>query len=285
MSEENELESDIKSSAVVAISSMAAILTGEPSKALRTMVQFLKGLVTVYAIPVEMFIHPGFGSRYLDPITVAASVIVMHVVFGLSLLARLFSYTLPERLRPGSGLVGMGILFMLYCAGLVYHLIRVRRLMKDMKLELDSEDDNPPLSFIRALPKGNNWIRVRAYYEPGLVILLSLTLRILHVLDLYATVFLLFCAGALWVKVQLIGYECWLFRRIARDKEYRSKMLKYIFAGKAAPDTFAGHILTPVETPQERAFVAAELTGMRAEYEHLVTRRNAPNGAIAVENA
>jgi hypothetical protein len=159
--------------------------------------------------------------------------------------------------------------------------------MKDMKLEADSEDDNSALGFMKLLPKGNDWMRVRACYEPLLVITIALTLGIAHVLDAYATLFLIFCASALWFKVQLIRYECWLFIRTARDKEHRSKMLKHIFSGKEAPQTFGGHVLAPVKTPEDRAFVAAELTGMRAEYEHLVTRRNAPkpNGAIAVENA
>lgn len=264
-------------SAVVAMASMAAILSG-PDKLLEKVLEVAKGILTTWAIPVEMWVRPGFGSEYYNPIQVICSLMITQCVFGLSVLLRVGAHMIPEKWRPGSCLIGMGVVLVLYYVTLAYHGWRVSKLMKNMDLEFDSQEDGDTIRAMQALPKGTNWVRARVWYEPSLIIVLSLTLWAVRLMDIYATLFLVFCAVSLWCKAALLTYEAWHYVRGKRNADARGKKLRGIFKGHQAPQTMAGRVLPVVTSPEEMAYVAARMTGMESEYAHLVTKPAEVNG-------
>jgi hypothetical protein len=275
---DEEEQNENQPSPIVAMASMVSILSG-PDKTLEKVIQVGKAIAGTLAIPVEMGMRLNFGSEYQSPIMVICSVIVAHGWYGLTLLIRIFSYAIPEQYRPPSAPIGMGVVMLVYLAGLIYHAVRISKLMRNMPLEEDSEDDGTALPFMAALPKGTNWMRVRVWYEPAFIIVVVSVMWTFRIVDIYATVFIIFCAAMLCIKALLLSYESWHYIRAMKNREVRSERLRNIVTGKDDRQSFGGRAMPVATSPGDRAFVAAAMTGLQSEYAHLVKRQGVNGNA------
>jgi hypothetical protein len=139
----------------------------------------------------------------------------------------------------GGGLIGLGVFSMLFFALNVIHGLRCWWLMLHPEREDFAQWEGNALSLFRYLPYGDRFWMVRIIHEPAFVMLCAAALRIMHILDRYAAIYLATTALFLGVKNSLAWYAEWRHLRLSQDARFAGPLVAAFINGTATDKDLA----------------------------------------------
>ncbi len=180
---------------------------------LRFTISTLRQALGAFTLPAEQVFYPFFGTRYFNPVIAAMAFVATYcaVFFPGFLAYNRDVYThLPVHL--------IKVFYLIYAV----HFVRIIRLMRDPRQEIDSEWEGWPL--LGFLPFAGSWAIRRIIIEPAVVFAFFVFLRINHAF-IFSN-YVLFVAFALALKAALTWYESWIALRDVLDKSHRTSVLQ-----------------------------------------------------------
>lgn len=191
----------------------------------------------IVSAPIEYALRPWFGTRYFDPVQM---LFTNGLMAGLPLAGLLTSH-LPfgGDASTSSGIIGLGMLALLFFIGQAIHCVRIWRRIIDMNREQHSEYEGDALPFFALLPLGKVFWIVRIVWEPLLVIALAIAAHVTLVINGPAMAYLIAAAVSLSVKNALAWYQAWLHLRILLDAKFAGPLMAKAASGKATENELA----------------------------------------------
>ena len=171
-----------------------------------TAVNVIEAFCSVIAMPVELLVRPGFGTRYFALPIFFFSALLMIVMPLLSAMATALVSMIPfSHPVPPVGMFGIDALSKVFFLSLIVHFVRLARRVLNVNLETHSRYEGPPLPLFAILPGGSNFWRVRTVLEPCLIFLTATILQDLFIIQSGLTLYLRCAAFALAMK-SCVGY-------------------------------------------------------------------------------
>jgi hypothetical protein len=207
----------------------------------------------IFVMPVEMALHPFYGSTYCPPVILFFSAVMMIMLPLFSAVAGAVAHMIPLiHVHPPLGMFGIGALSQLFFLGGFIHGIRIWRKMIHPERELISDWEGQPLPIFTMLPK-SSWWTIRIAYEPLFLLVASNLLQDFYILQPSAAHYLMFAAVALAFKEYTAWYLSWRFLRGALNAHDSGPILARIMDNTATDnDRAALHLASiPKDTPDE----------------------------------
>ncbi len=196
-----------------------------------------QNVCSIVTTPIEYALRPFFGTRYFDPIQMLFTWLLMMLLPLLGTTARALRFGAGA--HASTGLIGLATLSILFFVSQAIHGPRIWRRMIHMEREQHSEYEGDALPFFALLPFGGSFWLVRILWEPALVAVLGIALRVIRVIDRPAMVYLLVAAVLLSFKNFLSWYQCWLHLRILMDAKFAGPLVAKAATGKATEKELA----------------------------------------------
>jgi hypothetical protein len=201
-------------------------------------ISFVFNATSIVTLPVEMVLRPAYGSRYVSPVVLFFSAMMMILVpMFFSVMTAVGSMIPFARFRGSIGLIGIWGLSRLFFLGAFIHGFRTWKRMLHPESELISYYEGPPLPFFRILPLSFWQIRIVA--EPAFVFAAAIFLPNFLILEPSAAHFLMFSAICLAMKEYLAWYLQWQFLRGLLDTRNAGPIIAKIIENRATPDELA----------------------------------------------
>jgi hypothetical protein len=199
-------------------------------------IRLAQSFCSILTTPIEYALRPQFGTRYFDPIQLLMTVMLMALLPLFGGAANLIPLGSEA---PAKGLIGLGTVSLLFFAGAAIHGPRLWRRVFHMELERHSQYEGDPLPLFERLPLGQSFWAVRVLWEPALVAVAAIVLRLVMVLDRPAAIYFLICAGALAFKNYLAWYQSWLQLRTLMDTKFAGPLMAKAVTGRATEKELA----------------------------------------------
>ena len=217
------------------------------------MANVVYNVTKIFVMPVEMALHPFYGSTYCPPVILFFSAVMMILLPIFSALAGAAAHLVPLlRFHPPMGMFGIGALSQLFFLGGFIHGLRIWRRMIHPERELISDWEGPPLPIFTMLPKAS-WWTIRIVYEPLFLLIASSLLQDFYILQPSAAHYLMFAAVALAFNQYTAWYISWRFLRTAMNTRNIGPIIARIIDNTASDnDRAALHLASiPKDFPDD----------------------------------
>jgi len=181
------------------------------------MANVVYNVTKIFITPVEMVLHPFYGSTYCPPVILFFSAVMMIFLPIFSALLGAAAHLVPFlKFHAPMGMFGIGTLSQLFFFGGFVHGIRIWRKMIHPERELISDWEGLPLPIFTMLPKAS-WWTIRIIYEPIFLLISANLLQDFYILQPSAAHYLMFAAVALAFNQYTAWYISWRFLRTAMN--------------------------------------------------------------------
>lgn len=190
--------------------------------------------------PVEIFLRPGFGTRFYPPAVTFFASAMMIVGPAFIMLFSNFMHMIPLLNMPAPiGMFSLGDFAKVYFLASMIHGVRLWRRMIHMELEQHSEYEGPALPFFQILPKGKSFWFVRIVLEPAFVFVISIVLADLYIAQTDLVLYLRFAALALLTKNFISWFRAWEYLRRLLDLHITGPLIAKLVSGEASEEELA----------------------------------------------
>lgn len=194
-------------------------------------------IASIFAMPVEIFIRPHFGSQYFFVLTPFLSMIVLSIAAAFTTVAVGVGQMIPfAGIRGPAGIFGLGSMTAVFFLANCIHGVRLWRRMVFMELEDISTNEGPPLPFFKFLPRGESHWVCRVFYEPAFVWLLAGILSTFLIIQGPLVLFLRIAALCLAMKSYVAWYKNWAYVRNLMDVANAAPIVSRILSSTATED-------------------------------------------------
>ena len=194
---------------------------------------------SMVAMPVEILLRIGHGTRYFSPTNFLLSSMMMLFASAFLTVAGSVGHMIPfVQVRGPAGLFSFGSMTELFFIASFIHGLRIWRLMIHPEREMNSMYEGPPLPFFFLLPNAGFWT-IRIIYEPLFVFGLSMVLANLLIIQGPLALYLQVAALMLAMKQFVAWYKFWSLSRNLLDAANVAPIISRIVDNKASDEDMA----------------------------------------------
>jgi len=202
--------------------------------------EFVHALCSVICLPVEVFLRPGYGTRYFPaPITFFSTVMMILLPAIITLFTnfmRMLPLTQPQ---PATGMFGLSDYAHVYFIVAMVHGFRLWRRMLNPAREQHSEYEGPALPVFQWIPRGGSFWFVRIVLEPVTVLIAAVILPDFYIVQADLSLYLKLAALALFAKNFISWFRAWEYIRKILDTRISGPIIGKLIDNEATDEELA----------------------------------------------
>ncbi len=219
---------------------------------LNLMMNMAYNACTIVTMPVEVILHPFYGTRYFQPPVMLMTFFLMVFLPLLSSLAGGMAGMLFRGQAP-QGLFSLGDFSKLFFLIAFLNGFRLWRRMIKMHTELHSEFEGPALPFFRLVPGGKSFWTTRIVIEPIFVFLIASVLENTFIIQGGLSAYLHFASVLLVMKNYIAWFNEWEYLRKLMDMRNVGPIISRLVKNEATKEELASiHLAAfPEDLPKD----------------------------------